>query len=181
MKTITAAAAPLALIAGLVAGLTVGLAGPAQADDRRCAGTIGAASIDGDVVVPQGATCTLTGTRVDGNVKVYGNAKLVAKGVRVGGSIQAENHRNVQVLPRWSNGTASRSVVDGSIQLKQGGGGRLISAWVGSDIQLFSNDGAFEVRRNFVKGNLQCKSNQPRPVGGGNVVQGNKEDQCRGL
>jgi hypothetical protein len=177
MKLIIAAASPLVL----VAGLAVGLAAPAHADDRRCTGTIGAASIDGDVVVPQGATCTLTGTRVDGNVKVNRNARLVAKGVRVGGSIQAENHRNVQVLPRWNDGTISRSVVDGSIQLKQGGGGRIISARVGSDIQLFSNNAAFEVRRNSVDGNLQCKSNQPRPFGGGNVVQGNKEDQCRGL
>jgi hypothetical protein len=37
------------------------------------------------------------------------------------------------------------------------------------------------VRKNRVDGNLQCKSNQPRPVGGGNRVDGNKEDQCRGL
>lgn len=27
----------------------------------------------------------------------------------------------------------------------------------------------------------QCKENAPRPGGGGNVVQGNKEDQCAGL
>ena len=177
MKSIIAAAAPLALIAGL----TTGLAAPAHADDRRCAGTIRAVTIDGDVVVPRGATCTLIGTRVDGNVKVYRNAKLVAKGVRVGGSIQAENHRNVQVRPRWKDGRAIRPVVGGSIQLKQGGGGKIIRARVGSDIQLFSNDARFEVRRNFVEGNLQCKSNRPRPVGGGNVVQGNKEDQCRRL
>ena len=30
-----------------------------------------------------------------------------------------------------------------------------------------------------VDGNLQCKGNRPRPTGGGNVVQGDKEDQCR--
>ena len=177
MKPILAAAAPLAL----VAGLTVGLGAPAQADDRRCAGTIGAVSIDGDVVVPQGATCNLIGTRVDGNVKVYRNAQLVAKGARVGGNIEAENHRNVQVVPRWNNGTATRSVVGGSIQLKQGGGGRIISARVGSDVQLFSNNARFEVRHNVIDGNLQCKSNTPSPVGGNNVVQGNKEDQCRRL
>ena len=177
MKSIIAVAAPLALVAGLAAGFAT----PAQADDRRCTGTIRAVSIDGDVVVPRGATCVLIGTRVDGNVKIYRNAKLVAKGVRVGGNIQAENHRNVQVLPRWKDGRPIRSVVGGSVQLKQGGGGKIIRARVGGDIQLFSNDALFEVRRNFVDGNLQCKSNRPRPVGGGNVVQGNKEDQCRGL
>ncbi len=32
-----------------------------------------------------------------------------------------------------------------------------------------------------VDGNLQCKENQPRPTGGGNIVHGNKEDQCARL
>ena len=50
-----------------------------------------------------------------------------------------------------------------------------------SDIQLFSNDGEFVVRRNVVDGNLQCKGNEPMPVGGDNKVEGNKEDQCRNL
>jgi hypothetical protein len=46
---------------------------------------------------------------------------------------------------------------------------------------LFSNRGRQVVLRNRINGNLQCKENQPRPVGGFNVVGGNKEDQCRGL
>jgi len=37
------------------------------------------------------------------------------------------------------------------------------------------------VSSNVVDGNLQCKENQPMPEGGGNVVQGNKEDQCAAL
>jgi len=169
------AVAPLALAAALL------VAPPAVADDRRCAGTIKAVSIDDNVVVPAGATCRLLGTRVDGNVVVNRNATLVARGVRVGGNIQAENHERVVVRPRTVDDRTIRSRVGGSIQLVQGGGGRLLRNVVDSDIQLFSNDGRFEVRRNRVGGNLQCKSNDPRPVGGGNVVQGNKEDQCRGL
>jgi hypothetical protein len=74
----------------------------------------------------------------------------------------------------------SRSRVDGSIQLKQGGG-RISQTDVGSDIQLFTNDGLFVVKDNHLDGNLQCKSNNPKPTGGNNVVQGNKEDQCRKL
>jgi len=57
----------------------------------------------------------------------------------------------------------------------------MAKAHVGSDIQLFANDGAFVVVANRVDGNLQCKSNTPAPTGGSNVVQGNKEDQCRAL
>ena len=76
----------------------------AHADDRRCSGTIRAASIDGNVVVPSGRTCTLIGTRVDDNVLVKENATLVARGVRVGGNIQAENHHRVVVRHRKVDG-----------------------------------------------------------------------------
>lgn len=67
------------------------------------------------------------------------------------------------------------------MQLKQGRGGELRRMVVGSDVQLFSNRGRFTVRRNLIEGNLQCKSNVPRPVGAGNVVRGDKQDQCRSL
>jgi hypothetical protein len=177
MKRALAALAPLAL----AAGLTVAVVQPAQADERRCTGTIYAASIDGDVVVPAGRTCRLIGTRVDGNVKAYRGSTLVIKGARIGGNVQADNHRTVRVLARWVDNQPRRTRVGGSIQLKQGGGGEIRRAVVNGDIQLFSNDGRFTVRRNYVGGNLQCKSNQPRPVGGLNNVQGNKEDQCRNL
>ena len=43
---------------------------------------------------------------------------------------------------------------------------------------MFSNDGRWAIYDNTVDGNLQCKSNDPRPVGARNNVGGNKEDQC---
>jgi hypothetical protein len=46
---------------------------------------------------------------------------------------------------------------------------------------LLANRGAQSVTRNRVNGNLQCKENVPAPTGGGNIVQGNKEDQCARL
>jgi hypothetical protein len=172
----TRALAVLAALPIVAASLVLGQA-PAHADDTTCRGTIGTKSIDGNVIVPEGALCKLIGTRVDGNVHVESNATLKARGVRVGGSIQAENHERV-VVKRLDG---RRSYVDGSIQLKQGGGGRIARVHVGSDIQLFSNDGLFVVKGNHVDGNLQCKSNTPPPTGSNNVVQGNKEDQCRHL
>ena len=77
--------------------------------------------------------------------------------------------------------TGSR--VDGSIQPKQGRVGpiNLKRNTVDSDIQLFSNQGTSVVSQNVVGGNLQCKSNKPRPTGGGNRVEGNTEDQCARL
>ena len=83
-------------------------------------------------------------------------------------------------LRRWKASSSVRPSRSAS-QLKQGGGGKLLRNAVNADIQLFSNDGRFEVRRNVVGGNLQCKSNNPKPVGGNNRVEGNKEDQCKNL
>jgi hypothetical protein len=56
-----------------------------------------------------------------------------------------------------------------------------ISNRVNGNIQIVGNRGSNVVRSNRVDGNLQCKENSPAPTGGGNIVQGNKEDQCRHL
>ena len=75
-----------------------------------------------------------------------------------------------------------RAPVGGSIQLKQGGAINLRTNTVGGDIKLFTNTyGTKTVYTNTVGGNLQCKENTPAPVGSGNIVKGNKEDQCRRL
>lgn len=191
----------LALALSLVLAGTALSAAPASADDRRCTGVIGPVYVDGNVVVPKGATCTLRGTRVDGNVLVRGNAVLVARGARVGGNVQAENHRRVLVTVRKVDDRVVRSRVDGDIQLDDGGRGAMRRTVVGGNIQLkdngglqvtrrnvvdgdiqaFSNTGGVRVYGNRVGGNLQCKSNDPAPVGANNVVEGDKENQCRGF
>lgn len=190
----------------LVIGLLILIApfavvAPAHADDRRCTGTIRAVHIDGNVIVPSGESCALRGTRVDDNVFVRRGAVLEAYGVRVGGNVQAENHRRVLVKPRVVNDTVRRSRIGGDIQLFDGRRGKIRRTVIGgnlqvkqntgfqatvrnvidADLQAFSNTGGFRIYRNRIDGNLQCKSNDPRPVGGRNIVQGNKEDQCRRL
>jgi hypothetical protein len=167
-------------------------AGPAAAEERVCRGTIGTETVD-NLRVPQGATCTLNGTFVKGTIKVGRGAVLRAFGVRVVGNVQAENARNVVVR--------EGSRIGGSIQVVQGGAARIARNRVngdilfddqvgalaanrnviGGDLQAFQNTGGVEIRNNRIDGNLQCKANRPAPVGGGNVVQGNKEDQCRRL
>jgi hypothetical protein len=93
------------------------------------------------------------------------------------------------------------SSVGGSVQLVQGGAANLRRNTVGADILFDDNGGALAsvnndiggkltgltehrgvtMSLNRIDGNLQCKENSPRPVAGKNVVQGNKEDQCRSL
>lgn len=153
-------------------GGTVAFAPGASAEERTCRGSIGAVALD-NVRVPAGASCTLTGTSLKGTLKVERGATLTATRVRVNGNVQSEGHRFVRVLD---------SRVGGSIQLKQGGALDLRRNVVTGDLQAFTNTtGAKTIYTNRVGGNLQCKENVPAPVGSGNIVQGNKEDQCRRL
>lgn len=181
-----------ASIAGFTLTALSVLASPALAEERVCRGTIGAATLD-NVRVPQDASCTLNGTKVKGTITVQRNATLLANDVLVIGNVQAENARNVVVQ--------KTSVVGGSVQIKQGGAAtianskvnadiqfesnraklRALSNIVGGNVQAFQNRGGVEIRNNRIDGNLQCKENSPAPTGSGNVVQGDKEDQCRRL
>jgi len=159
------------------------------AEETRCRGELGAVTVD-NLRVPDGARCTLSRTRVKGTLKVESGASLDARGVRVDGNVQAENARQVLL------GQSSR--IGGSVQIKQGGSASVLDSHVegdiqydangsslrandnrvGGNVQIIGNDGRAEIYRNTIDGNLQCKENSPRPVGGGNKVRGNKEDQC---
>lgn len=163
-----------------------------EGGDATCQGFLGDVTVE-NLRVPQGASCTLDGTRVNGNIKVENGASLTAQRVTVIGNIQAEGASFVEVL--------AGSTVGGSIQLKQGGAARVEDVIVNGDIQFESNNGTFSAARNRVggnvqvfqnvggvtiadnaiNGNLQCKENNPAPTGGNNIVQGNKEDQCADL
>src|SRR5690242_14692780 len=63
----------------------------------HCQGRVGDVSIDGDVTVPDRATCELDGTRVEGNVSVGHGARLVARGVDVDGDVEGEGAAAVEV------------------------------------------------------------------------------------
>ena len=163
----------------------------AQAEERECRGTIGATTVD-NLRVPQGASCTLNGTRVEGTVKVERNATLLASGIRVKGNVQSEGFKNITLR--------QSSVVVGSVQLENGldgGSGRVLNSKVNGDLQFFSNDarmiargntllanfqanqntGGLVIENNRIAENLQCQSNNPPPTGGGNTAA-DKEGQC---
>jgi hypothetical protein len=190
MRTRKAIIGSVALVCGAL--LATLLPATAAAEETTCRGTIGAQTHD-NVRVPEGARCVLNGTFVQGTVKVESAATLKAKGVRVIGNVQGENASRVAVI--------KRSRVGGSVQAKQGASAKVAksritadiqydsnsgylvanSNRVGGSIQVFQNTGGVEIWRDKVNGNLQCKENSPPPTGGGNVVGGNKEDQCAGL
>jgi len=103
------------IAAGLVASLLL-WAPVALADDTVCQGILGEVTVV-NLIVPDGSTCTLNGTRVEGNIHVGTGATLGANGVDVDGNIQAEGAQSVNVVALHG----VRSFVGGNIQIKQGG------------------------------------------------------------
>ena len=182
----------LALMMGLAALLVA--AQEAQAEERTCRGTIGSTTVD-NLRVPQGASCTLNGTKVEGTVKVERSATLVANTIRVKGNVQSEGFKNINLR--------QNSVVVGSVQLEnglRGGSGRVLNTRINGDLQFFQNEsrmiargntilanfqanqnkGGLVIENNRIAENLQCQSNNPPPGGGGNKA-GDKEGQCARL
>ncbi|HVM29431.1 MAG TPA: hypothetical protein VM305_01485 [Candidatus Limnocylindrales bacterium] len=160
-------------------------------DAGSCEGELAAESVD-EVVVPDDASCRLTGTSVGGNVRLGSNSTLNAEEAQIGGDVQAQGANEVNLRG---------SSIGGNVQLEQGGAAVLTENEVGGDIQLESNtgqltidgntvggnvqanqnSGGLNVTRNEVDGNLECQGNEPPPVGGENEVQGSKEEQCENL
>lgn len=181
----------LPAVAGLMLIYSVGGATLANAETRVCNGTIGPISLD-NIVVQDGSTCVLKGTRLKGNIVVLNRATLSANRVRVNGNIQSEGAAGVFVNPD--------SVVGGNIQIKQGNRARVDRVRIGGDLQVeqnrgfinlngnevdgnlqaFQNRGGIRIALNIIEENLQCKENFPRPTGGDNIA-GSKEDQCARL
>jgi hypothetical protein len=182
---------PLLITAGVALTAALLFSSPASAEERTCRGSLGEITVD-NLRVPQDARCELNGTRIQGTLKVERAATLVAREIRVIGNVQGENARRVAVR-------ASR--VGGSVQVVQGGSALVRGTRIKQDIlydenrarvksinnvldgsiQVFQNRGGVRIVGNNVDGNLQCKGNNPRPTGGNNVVQGNKQDQCARL
>jgi hypothetical protein len=182
------------LMMALAASLTMLALLPhlALAEEKVCRGTIGARTLD-NVKVPEGATCTLRGTKVKGTIKVNNNARLEAIDVNVIGNVQGEGARNVIVrktsrvggsiqVVQGKRAKVANSKVNGDILYDdQGGRVSALRNSVGGNVQVFQNTGGTRIAGNVIDGNLQCKENHPAPTGGNNRVQGSKEDQCENL
>ncbi|NJN45579.1 MAG: hypothetical protein HC808_02780 [Candidatus Competibacteraceae bacterium] len=179
-----------------VAVLALFAVAPVYADDIDCTGSIGATTVDGNVIVPSNQSCTLTGTYVKGNVELEDGAKLLARGsTYIEGSVQTDGADRVRIRDSEVNGDVQLTGVDGSIS------SFVLSSVIGGTVEWEDNSAAFLIRfsdvngdvkvnqnsaqarvfDNVVDGNLQCQANEPAPVGARNVVGGNKEDQCAGF
>jgi len=149
-------------------------------------------SFDGNVAIPRDATCTFVNVLIEGNLKMNRGARLLANQIDVNGDIQGERAAELVVddsrilgniqFERGGRVEVWQSFVDGDIQLGSNDGDLTVTdTTIEGNLQLFRNRGGpFTLTANRVDGNLQCKENAPHPAGSGNVVQGNREDQCSG-
>lgn len=154
-----------------------------------------------NIDVPAGATCTLVNAHVDGTVKVYGKLRVLdgRRGTLIDGNIQAEPgnmgveigkgveiNGDVQIVEAFGPTVILEAFIGGSVQYKESYAKLTVrGATIGSDLQMEKTTVAGapsgSIFFNTIDGNLQCQENYLAPVGGGNVVGGNKEDQCAGF
>jgi len=174
----------------------IALAAPqAWADDYMCPPSLGAVTIEGNLVVD--GTCNLNGTIIDGDVKLLAGADLFTNGATIKGNVQDEESGVARVRLSFTDvegsvqlenvsgaGTSqiSDSTINGSVQLEVNSVSFIVKDNnIGSDLQANYNTGGIDIRTNVIDGNLQCQGNNPAPTGGANVVGGNAENQCKHL
>jgi hypothetical protein len=170
--------------------------------DTTCIGML-QGTVNGDVIVPPGQSCTLSLADVKGNVLVQNNASLLVDGYdepsAIGGNVIAANcasallEGNVSVdgNVRIGNCTgAGRNgfrgpgiTIGGNFRCHDNAGP--CTAWLGEvdgNLQVYDNASATssDITLDTVGGNLACRNNSPAPTHshGGNWVTGTLQQQC---
>jgi hypothetical protein len=184
----------MSMLKRTLAALSVVFMLPAHADDIQCTSPIGSRTIDGNVIVPENRSCTLTGTYVKGNVELRDGAQVMMRSsANVIGNVQTDGAARVRIRNSEIGGDVQLtgidfsqeslvidSVVGGTVDWSDNSAPFLIRySRVDSDVKVNQNGGQARIFDNVIGGNLQCQSNEPPPKGARNVVGGNKEDQCR--
>jgi hypothetical protein len=165
------------LIAALtLAWLSVPVAPPARAAQKTvCTKTLGGA-IDGNVVVPAGAECTLDGAQVSGNVKVKRGGTLTATATSVNGSLKATRAAAVSLSENTGIGQSLRisgnfivqdaAIGEGAVlsRNRQPGGGIFVGNLVGRDLRVTRNAQPIQVSDNLVGDSLLVVRNKNGPI-----------------
>ena len=194
------------LAIGVLAALfSLAIASAARAD-TSCVGVLAGRDVQGNLVVPDGALCTLRDTVVKGDVLVGPDAGLrVSDGVALLGNLRTDRCDYVSLEPL---APAARIVVAGNIDIEECressgklfSGGRVIvggnfvcrenaapcyavSLTVGGDLRVAHNSGGPSfIEGSTVAGNLECTGNSGvSDYGLPNTVAGERLGECAGL
>lgn len=177
----------------LVLGITAPIASATvDTRDRRCTGVLGAETVNRDLRVPPGETCTLNGTRVRGDVRVQENANLIANDATIEENLEGTRPGQVDVgssridgdakLNRGESVELTGTTVGNRVEVTQYSGPvQIADNTVGEDVRANRNRGGVTITGNRIGEDLECNRNNPPPTGGDNVVQGDRKGQCRQL
>jgi hypothetical protein len=139
------------------AGLAVLPSVATATDETRCDGTIGRRVVE-RVVVPNGATCRLNGTRVRQNVVVGPGESLVTRNARILGSVQAtEGPRTIRLLDTNVDGNIHVREARGVVLIGNSGCG--LDPVAGNNIHLVQNNGPIGICQMSIEGNLHIIEN----------------------
>jgi hypothetical protein len=156
-------------------GILVGNMPLARAADTSCTTTISTGgTINGNLVVPAGANCTLNNVTVTGNVEVGKGASLsvepvLGQRVTIGGNVQAARCNAVNLDSLGVSGSGGLISVGGNVQIEE--------------LYRLERLSGQRRPRHAIGGNLACAGNTPGVTdpAGKNAVGGNKQGQCAGL
>lgn len=115
----------------LPAGPAFGVEMTPRAPDTNCTGSIGAVTIPGKLVVPNGATCTLNGTHILASVEVGINSTIRATRINVAGDFLATQHRLVSIT--------TSSHIEGHTKLSKGGSVTITSSSAFGGVEISEN------------------------------------------
>jgi hypothetical protein len=153
----------LAIAALATFGVLLAAMPAARAADTQCNTTISGGTINGNLAVPNGATCFLgKNVVVTGNVEVGAGAGLEVVGATIGGNIQAEQCNFMELSPSFVGGSEPGPIsVGGNVQIQHCTG-------TGSGFEQFTNQYPITINGNFV-----CEDNSTPCGAVGGTVRGN--------
>jgi hypothetical protein len=156
----------VAVAATLLANAEVGLAAPTQ-----CIGLL-TGTVDGDIVVPDGAACVLDNVAVSGNVTVQTGSSLdviaTSTSTTIRGNIKGHG---CYAIGLGDGGQFGHVVIGGDVDISHctgpvasacsgyTGGTALASVLIGGDVKCADNVSGCDIRACTVAGDLQCSDN----------------------
>ena len=160
-------ATPGHLVSGLVTlGAITPAAGAAGSQrPRECNGTIEGGAVNGDLVVPEGASCVLNGTKVRGDVRLAYGARLDAENVWITGHLRISEQAggnlddtrvggNVELGGTWAHLDMSGGSIGGRVRVEDAERINLLGTTVDGDVR-FERSRLFVADMARIKGQIK--------------------------
>lgn len=149
---------------GLAAVLTAGTvtAGPADAVPATSCTTSFSGTTVQRLVVPSGATCTLTNVVVKGNIRIWDRGALVARRSTIHGSVRGRGARTVRIVDTDVIGTGRTGNINLTGTTRRiviGSKGCAVDPGVGNNITLIDNHGTIAICYMTVGETLKLQDN----------------------